>query len=228
MDKPNNIIICVGRQLGSGGQIIARKLAEEFGCKLYDREILNLAAKESGFSEKIFEQNDEHKGFFRALLSGHGRSFAINNFYQNEFSEENLFQFQADAISKAASEGPCVFVGRCADYVLRDVEGVVSVFITADMGERISRVMERKQCDEETARHIIENGESQRATYYNYYTGKKWGNAASYDLCVNSSRLGIDGATALIAEFIRKSCPTSQTCPTSQSSPTRPTSSQQS
>ena len=117
MDKPNNIIICVGRQLGSGGQIIARKLAEEFGCKLYDREILNLAAKESGFSEKIFEQNDEHKGFFRALLSGHGRSFAINNFYQKEFSEENLFQFQADAISKAASEGPCVFVGRCADYV---------------------------------------------------------------------------------------------------------------
>ena len=99
MDKTNNIIICIGRQLGSGGRIIARKLADEFGCKLYDREILNLAAKESGFSEKFFEQNDEHKGFFRALLNGHGRSFALNNFYQNEFSEENLFQFQADAIA---------------------------------------------------------------------------------------------------------------------------------
>ena len=98
--------------------------------------------------------------------------------------------------------GKCV--GRCADYVLREVEGMVSIFITADMDERISRIIERKQCDEDTARHIIDNEESQRATYYNYYTGKKWGNAASYDLCVNSSRLGIDGATALIAQYIRE------------------------
>lgn len=204
MNKTNNIIICIGRQLGSGGCEVAQRLAEEFGCKFYDREILNLAAKESGFSEKFFEQNDEHKGFFRTLLNGHGRSISMGAFYQSELSEESLFKFQAEAISKAASEGPCVFVGRCADYVLRNAEGMVSVFLTADLDERISRVMSRRQCDEDTARRIIETGESQRSTYYNYYTGKKWGNADTYDLCVNTSRLGIEGSIEFIAEFIRK------------------------
>ena len=141
--------------MGSGGHDIGRMLALDFKAKYYDREILNLAAKESGFSEKIFEQNDEHKGFFRALLSGHGRSFAINNFYQNEFSEENLFQFQADAISKAASEGPCVFVGRCADYVLRSRKDLLRVFIMAPMDFRIRCMMERRSINEEQAKRLI-------------------------------------------------------------------------
>lgn len=198
-----NLLICVGRQIGSGGRVIAQRLAEEFGCRFYDSEILDLAAKESGFSEKFFEQNDEHKGFFRTLLHNHGRSFSMGNFYQSEFSEESLFQFQAEAIHKAAAEGPCVFVGRCADYVLRDEPGLVSIFVTADLEERIGRAIQRHQCDHDAARRIIENGESQRATYYNYYTGKKWGLAAGYDLCVNTSKLGIEKTAELIAQFIR-------------------------
>ena len=124
------IIINVGRQLGAGGRTIAKRLSETFGCKFYDKELLNLAAKESGFSESFFEQHDEHKRFFKSLFHLHTQHLSDNNFYTNKFSEESLFQFQAEAILKAASEGNCVFVGRCADYILRDDPDAISVFIT--------------------------------------------------------------------------------------------------
>ena len=198
------MIITIGRQIGAGGREIAQKLADEFGCTLYDKELLSMAARESGFSEEYFEQNDEQKGFFRSLLAGPGRGFSAGNFYRNEFSGDNLFQFQSDAIRKAADEGSCVFVGRCADYVLRERDDVVNIFVTANIDDRIRRVQERRECIDDRARRIIEKGESQRATYYNYYTGKRWGDSASYDLCVNSSLLGIDATVEFIAEFIRR------------------------
>ena len=127
----------------------------------------------------------------------------MGNFYRNEFSGDNLFQFQSDAIRKAADEGSCVFVGRCADYVLRERDDIVNIFVTANLDDRIQRVQKRRECAEDKARRVIEKGESQRATYYNYYTGKRWGDSASYDLCVNSSLLGIDATVQFIAEFIR-------------------------
>lgn len=200
----SKIIINIGRQLGSGGREVARRLAETFGCKFYDKELLNLAARESGFSEKFFEQNDEHKGFLRTLFHVHVPHLSDNSFYSNNFSEESLFKFQSDAIRKAADEDNCVFVGRCADYVLRDHAEATNVFITASMEWRIAQVSKRHQCDEQTARKIIHNAESQRANYYNYYTGKRWGDAASYDLCIDTSILGIDDTHQLIADFIRK------------------------
>ena len=200
----SKIIINIGRQLGSGGREVARRLAETFGCKFYDKELLNLAAHESGFSEKFFEQNDEHKGFLRTLFHVHVPHLSDNSFYSNNFSEESLFKFQSDAIRKAAEDGNCVFVGRCADYVLRDHAEATNVFITASMEWRIAQVSKRHECDEQTARKIIHNAESQRANYYNYYTGKRWGDAASYDLCIDTSILGIDDTHQLIADFIRK------------------------
>ena len=199
-----NITICVGRQLGSGGRVIAKQLADIFGCKFYDKELLNLAAKESGFSEKFFEQNDEHKGFLRSLFHLHVPHVSDVNFYKSDISEEGLFQFQSDAIQKAADEGSCVIVGRCADYVLRNRSNVVSIFITADLDWRIRQVRNRHQCSEDEARKIIHHAESSRASYYNYYTGKRWGDAASYDLCVNSSLLGLEATAQYIADFIRQ------------------------
>lgn len=198
------IIINVGRQLGSGGRDIAKMLAERFGCKYYDRELLNLAAKESGFSEKFFEQNDEQKGFFKSLFHLNMPFVGSANFYSNEFSQESLFKFQSDAIRRAADEASCVFVGRCADYILRDRTDKVDVFITADLDYRAAQVAARKGCDEAAARKIIESGESSRASYYNYYTGKTWGHSASYDLCVNSSRLGLEGTADYIADFVAR------------------------
>jgi hypothetical protein len=201
MDK---IIINVGRQLGSGGHDIGRMLALDFNAKYYDRELLNLAAKESGFSEKIFEQNDEKKGFFRGLFNMGSPHVNGGSVYKASFSQESLFQFQSDAIIKAAQEGSCVFVGRCADYVLRDFPNTVNIFITASMSYRVEQIMNKQHLDEEAARSFIEKRESQRAEYYNYYTGKKWGHAASYDLCIDSSVLGIMETEKVIAEFVRK------------------------
>ena len=177
-----NIIINVGRQLGAGGHSIAKLLADEFNCKLYDKEILNLAAKESGFSERFFEQNDEQKGFLKSLFHLHAPHVGDNNFYNSRFSQESLFQFQSDAIVKAADEGSCIFIGRCADYVLRDRDNVVNIFITANLEDRLKAVMERDECDEYTAMKILKTKESARASYYNYYTGKKWGVAGRREL----------------------------------------------
>lgn len=196
-----HIIINVGRQLGSGGHDIGRMLALDFQAKYYDRELLNLAAKESGLSEKIFEQNDEKKGFFRGLLN---IGTPHVNGFKPDLSQESLFQFQSDAIRKAAKEGSCVFVGRCADYVLRDFENTVNIFITASMDYRVEQIMNKQHMDAEAARRFIEQGEDKRADYYNYYTGKKWGSAESYDLCIDSSKLGLMETEKLIAQFIRK------------------------
>lgn len=136
----NNIQICIGRQLGSGGHDIGRMLALDFGAKYYDRELLNLAAKESGFSERIFEQNDERKGFFKSLLNVQAPHIGGNVIYRQNFSQESLFQFQSDAIRKAAQQESCVFVGRCADYVLRDHTRLVTIFITAPLEYRIKKL----------------------------------------------------------------------------------------
>ena len=204
MEQP--IIINIGRQVCAGGLEIGRMLAEEFHAKYYDRELLNLAAKESGFSEEFFKNSDERKGFLRSFfhLPYSNNWGGGGNFYQNDFSQESLFKFQSDAIIKAAQQGSCVFVGRCADSVLRDFPNVVNVFITASLEDRAALFMKEKIVSYEEALQRIEHVESRRASYYNYYTGKHWGFADSYDLCVNSSILGIPETGRLIAEFIRK------------------------
>ena len=201
----NKIIICIGRQLGSGGHDIGRMLALDFQAKYYDREILNLAAKESGFSERFFEQNDERKGFLRSLfniqtphLGGDG------SIYRSSNTQDNLFQFQSEAMKKAAAQESCVFVGRCADYILRDQPNLVTVFITAPLECRIRQVMNKEGITETMALKKIQQGEDQRANYYNYYTGKKWGHATGYDLCIDSSILGLTTTEKFIADFIRK------------------------
>ena len=203
MEKDKNVIICVGRQVGSGGHDIARMLAMDFNAKYYDRELLNLAAKESGFSEKVFEQNDERKGSLKSLF-GIQLPVFNGNIYHSEISRESLFQFQSDAIRKAASEGNCVFVGRCADYILRDMPNVVKIFITASIRFRIDQILAHKNVTPQQAKRIILEEEGKRASYYNFFTGKKWGAAESYDLCIDSSILGMVETEKLIADFIRK------------------------
>lgn len=203
----SNIIINIGRQVCAGGLEIGRLLADEFHAKYYDRELLNLAAKESGFSEEFFRQSDERKGFLRSFFHlpyANNMGASGSNFYQNNFSQEGLFKFQSDAIIKAAQEGSCVFVGRCADYVLRDFPNVVNVFITASIEARAQLFMREKNVTREEAVKRIQQVESRRASYYNYYTGKKWGYADSYDLCIDSSILGPAETARIIAAFVRK------------------------
>jgi cytidylate kinase len=197
------IIINVGREVGSSGSEVAKLLAREFNARLLDKELLDLAAQESGFSAKLFKQNDEHRGFLNHLfhLSGTATS---GDFYEDRLSPEALFKFQSDAIMKAADEGSCVFVGRCADYVLRERKDVVNVFVSASMDFRIQQIMAKRKIDHPAARKFIEQHETTRASFYNYYTGKKWGAAESYDLCIDASILGLQTTEKLIVDFIRK------------------------
>lgn len=200
----DNLIICVGRQLGSGGCEIAKILSERFGCKYYDTELINMAAERSGFNPRIFEKQDESYGLLKSLFgSFSGRlGRTSSNFYNNSMSQESLFQVQSEVIWKAAKEDNCVFVGRCADYILRTKPGLVSIFITADKDERIQCVAQEKNCDKETAWKYIQKAESARAGYYNYYTSRKWGAAENYDICVNSSIMGIERTAELIEKLI--------------------------
>ena len=172
----DNLIISVGRQLGSGGCEIAKMLAKDFGCRFYDSELINMAAERSGFNPKIFARHDENHGalktFFGPITGFLGRM--SSTFYSNSISQESLFQIQSEVIWKAAEESSCVFVGRCADYILRKKERLFSVFITADEEERTKVVSERLGCDMETARKYIEKKEAERASYYNYYTMKQY------------------------------------------------------
>jgi cytidylate kinase len=201
--EDQKILINIGRQIGSGGRKIAHGLAEDFGFKFYDRELLNLAAKESGFSEKFFEENDEQKGFLKSLLHLGVPLSGDHTYFNAGFSQESLYQFQSDAIRKAASQSSCVFVGRTADYVLRDFKNAINIFITANIDQRLQRVCKRLNIDRATARKYIRHHEEQRSSYYNYYTGKRWGHAESYDLCINTSLLGIEETERFIARFIR-------------------------
>lgn len=201
----DNLIISVGRQLGSGGCEIAKKLAADLGCRFYDHELVNMAAERSGFNPKIFEQQDESHGTLKTLFGAFsGRLGRMSNFYSNSMSQEELFQIQSEAIFKAAKAENCVFVGRCADYILRTKPGLFSVFITADDEERAHVVAERRGCSVEDAKRYIERKEAQRAAYYNFYTSKKWGAAESYDLCINSSLFGWEHTAEIIEQIIRR------------------------
>jgi hypothetical protein len=199
----NHLIINIGRQLGSGGRVIGKELADKLNMRFLDRELLNLAAQESGFDLKFFERSDEKKGFFKFLDNLRTSHFSTD-LYDNQLSEESLFKIQSDAIRSAAEEGSCVIVGRCADYILRDYRGCVNIFITANKTDRIKRVCHYDGITPEEAKRKIESGDEKRAAYYNYYTGKTWGAAASYDLCINSSRLGIEATTQYIIDFVNR------------------------
>lgn len=201
----DNFVINIGRQLGSGGRAIGHILAKEFGIAYYDKEILALAAKESGFCEEIFAKNDEHKGFFRSVLGNLIPFFGGGpSFYDNQLSEESLFRMQSEAIRKAAADHSCIFIGRCADYVLRDYPRCVNVFVAADPEDRLKRICEQMNVERKAAERIMEQGDSKRADFYNFYSQGTWGAAATYHLCINSSVLGLEGTAAFIKEFVIK------------------------
>ncbi|HIW65312.1 MAG TPA: cytidylate kinase-like family protein [Candidatus Alistipes intestinipullorum] len=198
-------VINIGRQLGSGGKPVGEIIARRLGIKLYDKELINLAARESGLCPDIFEKADEkgRKGVFATLVGYLRAPFAgyeggnANNILANE----SLFRIQSDVIREIASRESAIFVGRCADYILRDNPRCVNVFITADEADRCARLCAREGWTPEEARSMMERTDSKRASYYNYYSSRTWGQAATYDLCVNSSVLGDEGTADLILEF---------------------------
>lgn len=205
------ILITIGRQFGSGGRFIGKRLAEQMGIAYYDKELIGLASKESGICGEFFEKADESNSgnLLKSMMMG----FSMNNTYfqSNDFlSNESLFQIQSDVIRKVAAEGSCVLVGRCADYILREERGCFRIFISADMNDRIRRAVEYNHLSEKEAAEFIRRADKSRASYYNYYTDKVWGAAESYDLCINSSCHGIEGTIAFIRDFVEGKCKSSE------------------
>ncbi len=200
-------VINIGRQLGSGGHLIGQGIARELGISFYDKELIQIASQESGLAKEFLEQLDEKKGqgFFRGMF-GLRNSIMIDEYYfnDNDPSREMLFKSQSDVIRSLAEKQSCVFVGRCADYVLKDHPRAVNIFITADLPDRITRVCRNQKMTEEKAMDYIKKMDKKRADYYNYYTDKQWGAAASYHLCINSSALGIEETISYIIEFVEK------------------------
>lgn len=199
-----NTIITIGRQYGSGGREIGKILADRYHIKYFDKELLSRAAKESGFCEEMLKNHDERPtNSFLYNLVMDTYSFGYNSaaFVDMPISHK-VFLAQFDTIKSIAKEEPCVIIGRCADYALADFKNCLHLFIYADEDAKIKRIMERNQVNEDKARDMMIKKDKQRQSYYNYYSSKKWGRADSYDLCINSSRLGIEGTVNLIMQYI--------------------------
>ena len=196
----DKIIITIGREYGCGGRSVAEAAGRMLGIPVYDNDLLTQAAADNGFSMDMFKKRDEKRHLFS--LSALFSSPQSNT--TNYLSDNALFQMQSETIKSIAAKGSCIIVGRCADYILRGEPDILKVFLTAPLEERIRRTMDRIGVDEETARKIIARKERNRINYYNGYTLGKWGYASTYDLCLNTSLLGIEGSAEVIVDFARK------------------------
>ena len=200
-----NTIITIGREFGSAGREIGYKVAEAFNIKLYDKEMLARAAKESGICEEIFETHDEKptNSFLYSLVMDTYSMGYSGNTYTDMPINHKVFLAQFDAIKKIADEGPCILVGRCADYALESYKNVISVFIHADLEARIRRIARIYDLTDAKAKDMIIKTDKKRSSYYNYYTNKKWSDAESYELCLTSSELGIEGTAKAIIDYVQ-------------------------
>ena len=201
-----NTIITIGREFGSAGREIGNKVAEAFDIKLYDKEMLARAAKESGICEEIFHSHDEKptNSFLYSLVMDTYSMGYSNSSYLDMPLNHKVFLAQFDTIKKLATEESCVIVGRCADYALADFPNMVSVFICGDDKDKIARLQETYQVDAAKAKDMMVKTDKKRSSYYNYYSSKKWSEAKSYDLCINSSAVGLEGAVKMILAFAKE------------------------
>ena len=200
-----NLVITIGRQFGSGGRKVGKLLAEKLDIPYYDKELLAEAAKDSGICQEIFENHDEKptRSLLFSLVTGVQMHGDPGSMYMDMPLNHRIFLAQFDAIRRIASEGPCVIVGRCADYVLRDKPNAVSVFVKADIRQRVERAVSLYGVDPARAEETVRKADKQRASYYNYYATATWGDVNNYDLCVDTGKLGIDGTVELIEQYLR-------------------------
>lgn len=199
----DRIIVTIGRQSGSGGRRVGMALAEALGVKCYDKELIAIAAKQSGLCEEILETHDEAptKSFLYSLVMD-TYSMGYHAGHVDMPMEQKVFLAQYNAIKHLAENESCVIVGRCADYALEGNPNVVSVFITGDYDDKIAHLMETYGFDEKGAKDYLVKTDKRRANYYNYYSNKRWGDSACYDLCLNRSKLGFEGTVEAITNFI--------------------------
>ena len=201
-----NKIVTIGRQFGSNGRNIGRAVAEKLGVNLYDKELLKLAAKNSGVCEELLQNLDEkpNKSFlYSVVMDPYAFAYSYNNSDYTMNINQQAFQATFDTIKAIADKESCVIVGRCSDYILRDYPDVLNVFIYAPLEARIKTVMQRfPELTENKAKDQINKEDKARASYYNYYSSKKWGKMDSYHLCIDSSRMSIEDAADIIVRAL--------------------------
>lgn len=197
-------VIAIGRQFGSGGREIGEKLAKKLQVKCYDKEILSESAKNSGLCEEIFQNNDEKptSSFLYSLVMDVSGGNYSGSAYLDMPLNHKVFLAQFHTIQKIAEKESCIFIGRCADYALAENPNLLRIFIHAPLRDRISRIAKIHDLSEKQAKELIQKTDKKRASYYNYYSNGKWGDAANYDLSINSSVLGIDGTIDALYDFI--------------------------
>lgn len=199
--EDKKLIINLGRQFGSGGKLVALALGKKLGIPVYDQELISKAAEQSGFSKELFAKSDEKRNLLAlsSFIVDVGRFGSADNYV----SDNQLFVIQSNVIRSIADKGSAIFIGRCADYILRD-RPCLDVFISASDEVRIKRVAERMGVTPEQAESLMQKKDRTRETYYNYFTFGNWGVASNYDLCVDSSVLGIDGTADMIIDFCHR------------------------
>lgn len=199
--EDKKLIINVGRQFGSGGKLVALALGKKLGIPVYDQELISKAAEQSGFSKELFAKSDEKRNLLAlsSFIVDVGRFGSADNYV----SDNQLFVIQSNVIRSIADKDSAIFIGRCADYILRD-RPCLDVFISASDEVRIKRVAERMGITPEQAESLMQKKDRTRETYYNYFTFGNWGVASNYDLCVDSSVLGIDGTADMIIDFCHR------------------------
>lgn len=203
-------VITIGRQYGSGGREIGLKLAEKLGIPFYDKDILEKIAEETGVPEDYLDTVDERLStrisvrLNSSLSSIHGTPVDYSTYTNSVQSNDQLFRWKSGIIRKLAEEGPCVIVGRCADYILRDYPGLISVFISAPFAAREARINKLyPDIHDNAPAMLIRKTDKARASYYSYHTDRKWSDISNYHLCVDSTKLGVDGTVDMLLDYVK-------------------------
>ncbi len=201
MSKAN--IICISRTYGSNGKGIGKALAKELGYDFYDKDIMRIASEKTGLVEEYFQSDrSPRSSLLYSLAMGLYSGQGVPIQYNDSLSDDRLFEIQRDIIKEKADNGNCVFVGRCAGYILKDYDNCLNVFIDCDMEDRVKKIADRYDLDEATAKKKIVKTDKKRRVYYSYYTSREWGNPAHFDLCINTSKVDEAGAAEIIKHMM--------------------------
>lgn len=199
-------VITISRQYGSGGHEVGERLAKELGIPFYDKALIAMAAKQSGFSEEVFADVDERATnslLYSMVMGSYGFGARIPGVNEMPINDK-LFIIQSDIIKKAAEEGPCVIIGRCADYILREHPHCMSVFVHAEKSARVKRIVGKELCEAKKAPDFITKKDKQRANYYNFYSNKRWDDLANYSLTVDTSKFSVEDAVEIIMDAAKR------------------------
>ncbi len=201
----SKILLTVGRSFGSGGSEIAKKVADKLGISYYDKELIKLAAIKSGINEDLLSDADEKpvNSFLYSVVTHGFPTYASPIQYNNLITNDKVFSIQTDIIKSIAENESAVFVGRCADYILREYPNVLNIFVYANKASRAKRISSVNNITEKEAMDAIKKTDKDRSSYYNFYTNKAWGECSNYDLCINSD-LGVDKCVDIIANFVKE------------------------